>query len=269
LSASLPIDRFYRFDASISSLFVAAENLDDYTIPNDNSTFIIPSISFVHDNVMWGYTSPIQGTRYKMTVFGNPGIDKSRRAFVSVLWDYRKYFRFFYDNSFAIRLSGGYSMGGNPQRFFLGGTDSWINYRFASGYIPLEDASDFAFMTPALPLRGYDYAQQIGTKYSLLNLEFRLPVVRYLLTGPLPLLFQNILGTIFLDVGTAWEKNEELKLFRKTGAGNLITNDLLIGTGYGFRMYLLFFLLRFDVAWSYDFIRTSAPKYYFSIGADF
>lgn len=268
LSASYPLTRFYRVDGSFGIFSTSSENLDDFTEPSKHRTFIIPSFSFIHDNVLYGYTSPIEGTRYKLTLFGNPGFTDAQRSFYSILWDYRTYLRFWFDNHFAIRLSGGYSAGANPQRFFIGGTDNWINREFATGEVPIEEPEDFAFFTPGLPLRGFDYAEQIGTKYSLLNLELRMPLIRYLLTGPLPLFFQNILGTAFIDAGTAWNNNDKLQLFTKNEAGNTVTKDLLIGTGVGFRMYFIF-LWRMDIAWSYNVDSFSSPRYYFSIGLDF
>jgi Tol biopolymer transport system component len=268
VSASYPISRFYRFDGSLSVMSVTSENLDNIFVPSDKATYIVPAFSFVHDNVMYGYTSPIEGTRYNLTLFGNPGFSKKQQSFYSMVYDYRKYFRFWFDNSFVFRLSGGYSGGANPQKFFMGGTDNWINRTFATQDIPIETASDFAFLSPALPLRGYDYAEKIGSKYSLLNLELRMPLIRYLLTGPIPLFFQNILGVAFIDAGAAWNETSKLKPFTKNQFGDTITNDLLVGTGVGFRMYLLF-LWRFDVAWKYNVQGFSSPRYYFSLGYDF
>ncbi len=268
LFASYPINTFHRIDAGLSILKVTRENLDLVDEPMEKATFVIPSLSYVKDNVMWGYTSPIEGTRYNLSIYGNPGISNSKASFGTVTWDYRKYFRFLFDNSFAARLSGGYSFGVNAQRFFLGGTESWINRTFATQDVPLTNASDFVFLTPALPLRGFDYAEQIGTKYSLVNLEFRLPLIRYLLTGPIPLLFQNILGTAFIDAGSAWNNNKSLKFFKKNSDGKTVTNDLLVGTGFGVRLYLIF-LWKFDVAWSYNIQSFSKPKYYISLGIDF
>lgn len=268
LSASLPLNTFQRIDFALSLQRVTRENLDNIDVPIESATFLIPSLSFVKDNVLWGYTSPAEGSRYKFSLFGNPGLSNSKESFMTLTWDYRKYFRFFYDNSFVVRFSGGYSAGSNAQNFFLGGTDAWLNRTFANGNVPLNSASDFVFLTPALPLRGYNYAEQLGTKYSLLNLELRLPLIRYLLTGPIPLFFQNILGVAFIDAGTAWNKNDELKLFGKSSNGELITDDLLVGMGYGFRLYFLF-LWKFDVAWSYDMQKFSEPKYYISLGLDF
>lgn len=267
-SLSYPLSRFYRVDGSLSLMSVTAENLDNIFVPAEKATYVVPALSFVHDNVLWGYTSPIEGTRYSFTLFGDPGITKSRQSFYSLLVDYRKYFRFFFDNAFVFRFSGGYSGGANPQRFFLGGTDNWINRSFATQSIPVETASDYAFLSPAMPLRGYDYAEQIGSKYSLLNLELRTPLIRYLLTGPLPILFQNILGTAFIDAGAAWNNSQNLKLFGKNDNDNRVTQDLLIGTGVGLRLYLLF-LWRFDVAWKWNLDSFSKPRYYISIGYDF
>jgi outer membrane protein assembly factor BamA len=255
-------------DFGLSVMGVTADNLDNLAVPSDHNTFTVPSISYVQDNVLWGYTSPIEGKRYNVTAFGDPGFLKKRESFMSLVFDYRNYFRFFYDNGFVVRFSGGISLGGNPQRFFIGGTDNWINRNFATNEIPVSNASDFAFLSPAMPLRGYDYAQRIGTKYGLLNMELRIPIIRYLLTGGLPLFFQNILGVAFIDAGTAWDNTGSLKLLGRDENGNRITQDLLVGTGVGFRLYLLF-LWRFDIAWKYNINSFSAPRYLVSIGLDF
>ena len=268
ISASLPLDTFHRIDASLSIQRVSRENLDNIDEPTESAVFVVPSLSYVKDNILWGYTSPIEGTRYNLKLFGNPGISKSSESFVTLTWDYRKYFRFFYDNALALRFSGGYSVGQNPQNFFIGGTESWINYKWATGGVPLTSASDFVFITPALPLRGFDYSTQLGTKYSLVNMELRFPLIRYLLTGPLPLFFQNILGVAFVDAGSAWNKTEKVNLFSKDENGKTVTNDLLLGMGYGFRAYFIF-LWKFDIAWSYDLQKFSKPKFYISLGLDF
>jgi len=268
-SASFPLNRFYRFDFGASVLNVSGENLDNILEPTENVTFTVPQVSFVHDNVLWGYTAPIQGTRYRFDVFGNLGIVDPNQSFYSIMGDLRTYLRFFYDHSLALRLSGGYSGGENPQRFFIGGTENWINRTFATTEVPIESASDFAFLTAVLPLRGYDYSERIGTRYLLANMELRFPLIRYLLTGGLPLLFSNIIGVAFVDAGAAWYDNSKISLFTRNDAGNVITDDLLVGTGVGARVYFLYFLLRFDVAWAYNVEGFSSPKFYFSLGADF
>jgi len=266
--ASYPLDRFHRVDFGVSVLSVSSDNLDNLNIPSERNTYTLPSMSFVQDNVLWGYTSPIEGTRYSITMFGDPGFVRKSQSFYSLTFDYRKYFRFFFDNGFVFRLSGGYSGGATAQRFFIGGTENWINRTFSTGGIPISSASDYAFLSPALPLRGYDYAERIGSKYGLVNLELRIPIIRYLLTGGLPLFFQNILGVAFIDAGSAWDSTDKLQLIGRNNNGSIVSKDLLIGTGVGFRLYMLF-LWRLDVAWKYDLNKFSEPRYLISIGLDF
>lgn len=269
LTASLPLNRFYRFDAGLSWINVLSENLDDFTLPESQTSFLVPSLGFVHDNVLWGYTSPIEGTRYRLEAYGNPGIGNSRLGFYTFTGDYRTYLRFWTDYSFVIRFSGGYSGGPNAQRFFLGGIENWINRSFATSEIPIESNSDYAFLTAVLPLRGFDYSQQIGSKYLLMNYELRFPLIRYLVTGGLPLLFSNILGVAFIDAGTAWNNTSKVQLLGRNVNGSVVTKDLLMGTGVGARVFFFNFLLRFDVAWAYDLDHFTKPKFYFSLGADF
>ncbi len=269
INANLPLNTFERFESGLTWFNIRSENLDDISEPVDEANYLVPSVSFVQDNVLWGYTSPIEGTRYRFDLFGNPGFGNKRLSFLSFTADYRNYFRFWTDYSFVMRFSGGFSGGVNAQRFFIGGTENWINRTFATTEVPFESVSDFAFLTAALPLRGYEYAERIGTKYALANYELRFPLIRYLVPGALPILFSNILGVAFLDVGTAWNQTEKLQLFSRNDQGSVISKDLLIGTGLGARMYLFYFLLRFDVAWSYNVDNFSSPRYYFSLGADF
>jgi Tol biopolymer transport system component len=269
LSASLPLNRFYRFEGGISWLNVKGENLDDFSEPIDEASFLIPSIAFVHDNVMWGYTSPIQGTRYRLEAYGNPGIGKKNLSFYTLSGDYRTYFRFWTDYSFVMRFSGAYSGGVNAQRFFMGGIENWINRTFATSEIPIESTSDYAFLTAVLPMRGYQYSERIGTKYMLMNYELRFPLIRYLVPGPLPILFSNILGVAYIDAGTTWDNTSKIQLFNKNENGSTVSKDLLMGTGVGARVYFLYFLLRFDVAWAYNLDKFKKPIFYFSIGADF
>jgi Tol biopolymer transport system component len=269
LSASYPLNQFYRLETGLSLLYVTQENLDDPTEPMQNATYLIPAISFIHDNTIFGYTAPIDGTRYRFDIYGNPIVQRKEYGFYSFLGDYRSYDKFFTDYSFAFRLSGGFSYGVNPQRFFLGGVDNWINTRFATGNVPIQSTTDFAFLTLALPMRGFDFGQEVGTRYLLTNSELRFPLIRYLLTGGLPLFFRDVLGALFVDAGTAWNYDKQLQLFTRDENGKVITNDLLIGTGFGIRIFALGFLVKFDEAWAFTWHRFAIPVFYFSLGGDF
>ncbi len=267
-SASYPVDRFNRLEFGLSWMNLLRENLDYTYIPTQKRSLIIPAISIVHDNTLWGYTAPSNGTRYNVSAMVSPALGENSLNFQTVNLDYRTYFSLYRDYTFAVRWSGGVSMGANPQRFFIGGTDGWINREFNGG-IPIENVEDYAFLSPALPLRGYNYNVKNGTRFGLMNYELRFPFIRYLVTGGLPLAFQNVTGLLFTDVGSSWTSDKAYRAVGTNADGSTVTQDLLIGMGTGLRFYIFGLPLKIDVAWSYDINGFSEPKYYFSLGGDF
>lgn len=268
VSASYPINKFDRFDGAISFNRVTKENLDDPNQEAQHLQFLLPIVTYVHDNTLFGYTAPIRGSRFYLSLLGTPKLGNEGVSFFTAMGDYRTYFKFWDDYNFVFRFNGGMSLGKNPQRFYIGGTDNWINYEVQNNSLPIEDIQDFAFSTPVLPLRGYNYNSRSGSKFALINAELRFPLFKYLVFGPLPLAFQNIQGVAFIDAGSVWTNNKKLQLISSQD-GKPITKDLLLGMGVGMRLFLLYFPLKIDVAWSYDLQKWSRPKYYISLGADF
>ncbi|MCX7877537.1 MAG: BamA/TamA family outer membrane protein [Ignavibacteria bacterium] len=268
ISLSYPISRFKRIDGALSFARLTKENLDNPLESTEKLDFAMPVMSYVFDNTLFGYTAPIKGTRYNLTLLGTPKIGTGGISFFSALADYRTYFELVDDYNFVFRFNAGVSVGKNPQRFYIGETENWINYEVQNDVLPIEDIKDFAFSSPVLPLRGFNYNARSGSKFMLMNAEFRFPLFRYLVLGALPVGFQNIQGVLFTDVGTVWRNTNSLKFFHRAN-GSLQTRDLLIGMGLGARLFFLYFPLKFDVAWSYDLKKFSKPKYYISIGADF
>lgn len=268
LSASLPLDRFNRLEGSVAWMNLLRENLDFTSEPKQQRELIVPSVGFVHDNTLWGYTAPNNGSRYNVNVMFSPKFGPNAIEFQTWTLDYRRYAKFWRNYVFVQRYSGGISLGRNAQRFFIGGTDGWINRTFENGGIPINNIEDFAFLSPALPLRGYNYNVLNGTKFALLNYELRYPFIQYLVTGGVPLALGNITGATFVDIGSSWTDESQWKGFT-TNAGRTVTQDLLFGTGMGLRMFLLGLPLKIDVAWAYHGDGFTAPKYYFSLGGDF
>ena len=267
-SASFPLDRFNRFDLGIAANRVTKENLDNQDEPMESLQFLMPSLTYVHDNTLFGYTAPIRGTRYNIMFAGTPKIGADGLSFFSTIADYRTYLRFFTDYNFVWRFNGGFSVGKNPQTFYIGGTPNWINYQLQNDVFPIADIKDFAFATPVMPLRGFNYNYRTGSKFLLMNNEFRFPLFKYLVLGPLPLAFQNIQGVLFTDIGSVWSNTKKLQLISSQD-GRPIMQDLLMGMGTGVRIFLLYFPLKFDVAWAYNLQKFSPPIFYISIGADF
>lgn len=269
LNAQYPIDKFNRIDMGLSWFNISRENLDQLSDPTQKRTVLVPSLGYTHDTSLWGYTAPMNGTRYALNIFGTPKLGSAGLSFVNVTGDYRTYVRLGRQYAFALRLAGGGSFGANPQKFIVGGVDNWINHTFEGGYIPLENAEDYIFLQTGLPLRGYNYNAKIGSRYGLFNFEFRYPLLAFLQAGPLPIGLQSIMGAMFFDMGSAWNREREFQAFTKDAQGNTITKDLLMGMGTGARIFFLGFLVRLDVAWAWYWSGFSEPKYYISLGADF
>lgn len=267
--ASLPFSRFTRLEFNLSWFNITRENLDFTAAPTERRSLIIPAISYVHDTALWGYTAPNNGVRLNLTTYGSPKLGADGLGFVSVIGDYRLYYKLWSNYSYALRFAGGGSFGPNPQRFVVGGVDNWINRQFEDNRVPIESAGDFVFLTPGIPLRGFNYNARIGTKYALLNSEFRFPFFGYVSAGPLPIFLQSLTGVLFLDMGGAWTEARYFKAFDRDAQGNVFMKDLLTGMGTGVRVFLLGFLVKFDVAWSFDLQSFSRPKYYISLGADY
>ncbi len=267
---SYPLDRFNRIDGSLLWLNLSRDNLDNPFEKPQRRSFIMPSVTYVNDRSIWqgGWFGPNNGSRFFLTAYGSTKYSDQSLDFLTTTFDYRDYTRFLKDYVFAFRISGGMSNGRNRQSFFIGGTEGWISRRFENNAFPIVNVEDYAFLTPVLPLRGYNYNARNGTRYALTNIELRFPLVRYFILGALPIGFQNILGTAFLDVGSSWNNTGGWQAFRRNASGDLRSKDLLIGTGFGSRIIFFGFPLRIDVAWRYEGSSFSEPTYYFSIGAD-
>ncbi len=245
--------------------------------PYDKRSFLLPGLRLVKDNILWGSTGPANGYRgYLNFTFGrkfNLGGQTWGVNFQSLTCDLRRYFLINRDYQFAVRLGGGHSWGEQPQKYFLGGMQNWINYHYAPVNNDEADMltgmesiylSEFVF-----PLRGSRYYERIGDSYFVSNLEFRFPLLRYLQLGwPLQIGIGNLRGVLFYDVGHAWNWNSD-NILRDTN-DNLIMDDLLMGYGWGARINLGYFMLKMDAAWRYDLESgSSIPAYTFSLGADF
>ncbi len=274
LFAEYPFDRYSRLEGGLSWLSLTRENLLETYEPEQDRVLFVPALRYVHDNSFFGYIAPINGSRYYAYLFGTPKTGSDGISFMTGMIDYRNYIRLFGTfYTFAWRVFAGSSIGSNPQKFFIGGTENWINVNFQGDFLPIRNAEDLEFLTPVVPMRGYDYNAKFGNNFALLNMEFRFPMLGFLSAGPVPL-FQTFFGTTFLDVGSAWgwdwyNRYVKFQAFDRDPGGNLKTRDLLIGTGVGARMVILYFLVRLDIAWSYNLQNFSPPKYYFSLGYDF
>jgi len=267
---SHPFSKFTRTDLEIIFLDIRREQFSfDRGWSQRTVRTLIPSISLVNDTIIWGLTGPVNGSRSILSLEYSPDMDFNDLYFTTVSADVRKYIRIGKKYNFALRLSGGASFGRNPQRFFVGGTRNWINSKFSR--TDAWDIESFYFAKFPAPLRGTSYYELVGTKYILLNAEFRYPFIRHIALGwPLPIVMRNIGGALFMDMGGAWTRDSAFRPIEAGLNGLPRLKDLKAGYGFGLRANLGIAILRFDVAWRTNLaVSAHRPRYYFSLGSEF
>ncbi|MBK8800907.1 MAG: PD40 domain-containing protein [Fibrobacteres bacterium] len=223
---------------------------------------------WVFDNVLWGPTGPWDGTRAAFLGAWMSDWPNSVYGYSRLRADVRSYLPIGRISGFAFRLSAGQSFatgGENPHRFLLGGEDFTLNYHFNRHNVGPE-LDRIYFAETDVPLRGYRYAQFRGNKLLTGNVEFRFPLVEEIRFGVLLPPVRYLMGSIFLDAGGAWTSH---RLLDQGG----------IGGGWGMRLNLGAFVLRWSQAWPFT-QPTGAPEniqpdnfdgsvQYWSLGADF
>ena len=124
--------------------------------------------------------------------------------------------------------------------------------------------------------RGADFWSVWGSKIAMVNAEFRFPMIEILAMGwPLPLAFQQIRGSLFVDVGSAWDQTtspeqanqyagypnvgefRDGRLVRGNGLGPATIEEIAGGRiavayGIGMRARVAFLILKFDIAHQLD-----------------
>lgn len=206
LAMSYPLTKFQRIETSVS---LSNSNKDvDVLLENRKALLLSNSLSFTHDNSLWGPSGPLDGSRFKLTLAYTSDIQYSNVNYYSVIFDYRHYLRLSQRSSFASRAWLFYNGGKESRRFVMGG--SW-------------------------DLRGFPRWSIRGEKLWLTSHELRFPfidqfAVRFPFGG---VSFWSIRGALFVDAGSAWDTK-----YRET----------LASFGGGLRMNLAGFLvLRYDL----------------------
>ena len=132
---------------------------------------------------------------------------------------------------------------------------------------------DVYFTEYAWPLRGARFAERYGNTTSLFNIEVRFPFINYLALGfPLKMIFGNIRGHAFVDIGAAWDSPSEFsskdwpKRYGQNVSGNY--SPWVSTAGLGTKINLGYFLLKIEMAWDRNSNGYSKPQWYFSLGPD-
>ncbi len=273
--ASKPFSKFSRVDLSFALQRVNQEYLGlGFDQFNQSVTAYRTTLNIARDTSRWYLIGPVDGMRTNFLVSYNPPIGGGDRKieFLTLIGDMRRYYRLSRDVLFAFRMSGGLSEGNTAETFFVGGVPNWLNRKFKGGI--QTDLEDVYFSHWVGPLHGTDYYELQGNRYAIINTELRFPFIQTLLMGwPVPILWQNVSGLLFADIGSAWVdgsfKGTENRINPNTNLSSKVFKDLRSGFGTGINVGLLGLLYaRIAVAWSYDLENTSKPKYYISLAGD-
>lgn len=252
--ASYPFNTFRRVELELQALVserttFVADSTGLFLLEGEkrSARIIQPSLTFVHDTALYGSFGPVTGSRIALTFSPTvplSGADLDRRT---TTLDLRKYWLPWRRNTFAMRLVGAYSTGDDPRAFVLGGPFTLRGHNF------------YDFQT---------IGHLSGSRFLMFNLEYRLPLLDYLIFGwPGRWGLSNIGATVFLDVGTAWE--DDVRFFGDDQTGQWGFQDLRGDYGFGIRTRIGFLPLKFDWAWKTDLRGSQDAVFHFSIGPEF
>jgi hypothetical protein len=203
---SYPLSKFQRIETGVS-LSSSSRELEGSFVER-RALLLSNSVSFTHDNSLWGPSGPLDGSRFNATVAYTSDVQFSNVNYYSVILDYRHYLRLATRSAFASRFWLFYNDGKESRRFVMGG--SW-------------------------DLRGWPRWTIRGEKLWLTSQELRFPFIdQFAVQFPFGgISFWSIRGALYLDAGSAWDKSY---------------TETLGSMGGGLRMNLGGFLvLRYDI----------------------
>ena len=267
LDVSYPRDLYRRIDLSYTYV---SENEERIWPENEHlgtvGTHLLKT-AFVHDSINYGLLGPTSGKRYFVSVGRTVQLSRTNRSFTHLELDYRHYVRLGRWSVLGLRGAGIGSVGPNGLQYNLGGP-TW--------FLPFYTG----FNLNTGPLRGYSFSQFSGSRVALFNSELRVPFIRQI-TFAWPTIFTipAVDGSVFLDVGGAWNEGERLNLWPLY---NPDPNDptrpqefpgeqrrLRAGVGFGLLVYFLL-PMNFEFARETD-LRGNYSDYemHFSFGQSF
>ena len=289
-SASYPINTNMRVSVSPSYTTNRFLDLGSLVAPDGFASYVGARAEFVFDNTISYGINQLAGTRFRARFDNFTGLTNSQDGFNRFYADLRHYIRFGKGIILAGRLSGGHSFGNAPKQTVMGGMDNWLecNYENRTDINnPFNntryDNKDIFFLDYANPLRGFNLNKLSGVSHLAVNVELRIPVIKYLTEAPINSnFFRNLQVSAFTDIGTAWSgvgpfarKNGfNTSIIGGNGLPFLVTvtdfrNPFLVGYGAGARTTILGYFVKYDIGWGLENKEIKAPISYVTVGYDF
>jgi outer membrane protein assembly factor BamA len=275
-SGQYPLNRFTRFEAgaqfnSIGRSVVAltqdcylqgctaAEINDVANAPAWN--FFTPSVAFVSDNTLFGYTAPVIGRRMRFQI--SPSVGNLR--WTEYLADYRRNDPIIFNTiTIATRFLGSASIGRDEESFpkYIGRPEYIRGYDKANfnGY----ECTSFIGAGS-----NCDAAALVGSRVMVANAEIRFPLIRRFDLGTLPVGLPPIEALVFYDAGLAWTAGQKVSLTKPENYDLNTQRFLMRSYGVGLRVNLFnLAILKWDYAKPLD-QPGRKPNWTFSLGPSF
>ena len=216
--------------------------------------FFQASTAYVGDFSNFGFTSPVQGGRYRFEIAPRIGTD----SYLTLLTDYRRYF-FKKPFTFAVRGMhiGNYGAGKDETTNFA---QEYLGYTYYPGFIrgysfnsfngsvECNEASEITADGSCAVLD-----RLFGTRIALASAEIRLPLLGTEALGLINFPYLPTELTLFTDAGLAWNKGDNpFDLLRFEERTNERVPVVSVGTSARFN--LLGYLV-FEIYYAYPFQR--------------
>ena len=254
--SSYPFNRFSRFEVGggfnnidrerwyisrdILTSTTASTFKFDSTRRDPSINYFDAQFAYVSDNVLFGYTGPLLGRRYRLQV--SPVVGAYN--WVEYLADYRRYDPIIFNYlTVATRLYTNVAVGPNETAFpkYIARPD------FVRGY----DRNAFFTTCPIFDANTTNCSavQLLGSRVAVANAELRFPIVREIELGILPMTLPPVEGLFFYDAGVAWSHGQKLLWSRPQDYDLTRERYPLRSYGFGLRVNLFnYAMLRWDYA---------------------
>lgn len=252
---------------------------------------LILEMAYIFDNTSSKGINLWSGMRYKVfAAFSNrfnvrftkpPEFKLSAGRMMMAGFDFRYYMDMGESSTLAFRSTAQTSFGTEKNIYFLGGVENSFFENNSLAY-PVPEDEQFAFMTQAGNLRGFERNARNGSSFVLMNAEFRFPVFRVLTDNHFKQSFlRDLQLSCYADLGTAWygltpfsSENSANSFIYEVPPAILFRirqyNDPLIAAvGFGMRTRIFGYFVKLDYAWGIENLKFRTPMFHFSLGQDF
>ena len=256
VNGQYPINRFTRIEGGLQfnsiGRSIIALSQDCYfngcTAPEINDVdnapaynFVSPSIAYVSDNTLFGYTAPVIGRRYRFQV--SPSIGNLK--WVEGLVDYRRYDPIIFNTiTIASRFLSSVSVGRDEETF--------LKYIGRPEYVRGYDNANFSGYECTSYIGGgasCNTEQLVGSRVAVFNAEVRFPLIRRFDIGTLPIGLPPIEALVFYDAGLAWTSGQTVSLSQPENYDFRLQRYPLRSYGVGLRVNLFnIAILKWDYA---------------------